>query len=186
MKQAIWIVVMVTGLAGCTTYSGPFDLTAMLADSSIYEASPPDQTVKLLVGDQQTAVAAEAIVTLLEDQVQAWNRGDLDGFMRHYWRSKNLIFVSDGNLLSGWQAVMDRYRQRYATKEQMGSLTFTGLRVFIAPPASARSNTSDAAYAAGRWQVIASDVTRQGSFALVFEKIDGAWKIVLDETTSDP
>ncbi len=35
------------------------------------------------------------ITQLLKDQDEAWNRGDLEGFVRPYEDSGNLVFVSD-------------------------------------------------------------------------------------------
>ena len=36
----------------------------------------------------------KAITTLLNDQVTAWNKGDLPGFMKGYWESDELTFFS--------------------------------------------------------------------------------------------
>src|SRR5437879_12391855 len=55
----------------------------------------------------------DAIRAVLDAQVAAWNRGDLEGFMAGYWKSENLTFMSGGTVTHGWQATMDRYRKRY-------------------------------------------------------------------------
>ena len=34
-----------------------------------------------------------AIRRLLQQQTEAWNRGDLEGFMQTYWKSDSLMFV---------------------------------------------------------------------------------------------
>ena len=43
MKRTTSIVAMLMCSAGCTSYSGPYNLTAMLADSSIFQASAEDR-----------------------------------------------------------------------------------------------------------------------------------------------
>jgi hypothetical protein len=55
----------------------------------------------------------EAVLTVLNDQVGAWNDGDLEGFMKGYWQSDELTFFSGGSVRQGWQETYDRYRWRY-------------------------------------------------------------------------
>src|ERR1700722_19464928 len=45
------------------------------------------------------------IRAVLEAQQQAWNRGDIDGFMSGYDRSESTAFVSEDKITRGWQAV---------------------------------------------------------------------------------
>ena len=45
-----------------------------------------------------------AIRAVLDSQVSAWNRGDLEGFMTGYWNSPDLTFFSAGTQTSGWDA----------------------------------------------------------------------------------
>jgi ketosteroid isomerase-like protein len=58
-------------------------------------------------------VSEEAIRKVLDDQVEAWNRGDLEGFMQGYWKSDELTFFSGGNVRRGWDETYDRYRKKY-------------------------------------------------------------------------
>src|SRR5688572_24112941 len=73
-----------------------------------------------------TAADHAAVLSLLERQRAAWNRGDLDGFLAGYLRGDDLIFTSGGQIRRGWQATRARYRQRYAASDRtgMGQLTF--------------------------------------------------------------
>jgi beta-aspartyl-peptidase (threonine type) len=57
--------------------------------------------------------AQEAVRTVLNDQVAAWNEGDLEGFMNGYWQSDELTFFSGGDVQNGWQKTYDRYRRKY-------------------------------------------------------------------------
>src|SRR5678815_476107 len=56
---------------------------------------------------------ARDIKAVLDRQVQAWNRRDLEGFMSGYWHSEQLTFYSGSTKTSGWQATIDRYRTKY-------------------------------------------------------------------------
>ncbi|MFC1476922.1 hypothetical protein ACFL6L_00475 [candidate division KSB1 bacterium] len=37
-----------------------------------------------------------AVTEVLEQQSEAWNRGDIEGYMSGYWQSESLSFVSGG------------------------------------------------------------------------------------------
>src|SRR5260370_10761224 len=82
---------------------------------------------------------------ILHAQQQAWNRGDIDGFMNGYARSKSTIFISEDTLRRGWETVRDRYKKKYSDRGKMGLLTFSDLEI---TPLS-----SDTAVVLGRWKL---------------------------------
>lgn len=45
----------------------------------------------------------EEIRKVIQDQADAWNRGDIEGYMRGYWNSEETLFISGGNLTRGYQ-----------------------------------------------------------------------------------
>jgi ketosteroid isomerase-like protein len=111
-------------------------------------------------------------------QVEAWNRGDLDGFMAGYWKSPDLVFFSNGTGTRGWQATLDRYRARYqAEGKQMGSLDFPELDVVALGP--------DAVMARGRWRLKMPDGKESsGMTSVVFRKLPEGWRIVHDHSSA--
>ncbi|HEV8070732.1 MAG TPA: sugar-binding protein [Planctomycetaceae bacterium] len=116
----------------------------------------------------------DALESIVSEQAAAWNRGDIDGFMRHYWKSEDLTFSSGGHTTRGWQTTKDNYKVRYPTRERMGQLTFDHLEVF---PLG-----ETAALLLGHWRLDRTGPVG-GNFSLVFRKIDGAWVIVHDHTS---
>ena len=62
--------------------------------------------------------ASAGVRAVLAAQVEAWNRGDLEGYMAGYWKSPDLVFFSNGQETRGWQATLDRYRARYQARSQ--------------------------------------------------------------------
>ena len=58
--------------------------------------------------NSRDAKAIAAIRAVLDAQVAAWNRGDIEGFMDGYWRSPETVFVSGDTVTHGWQTVLDR------------------------------------------------------------------------------
>lgn len=117
-----------------------------------------------------------AIAGVLDTQVEAWNRGDLETFMEGYWNSPDLVFTSGGRVQRGWQTTLDRYRAAYGERtETMGRLMFTDLEV--------NELERESAWVLGRWRLETDAEPRGGVFSLVFRRIDGRWLIVHDHTT---
>ncbi|MGK2859359.1 MAG: YybH family protein [Thermoanaerobaculia bacterium] len=122
--------------------------------------------------------AEETILSLITEQAEAWNRGDLEGFMDGYLKSDELVFTSGSRIRRGWQVTFDAYRKRYGTaKETMGKLTFSKLEV--------RPLGEDAAWVLGRWDLAGPKEASGGIFTLVMRRIDGTWLVVHDHTSSD-
>lgn len=123
------------------------------------------------------AASAAAVRAVLDAQVEAWNRGDLEAFMAGYWRSPDLVFQSGSTVTRGWQATLERYRKRYQSEgKEMGRLRFEELDV---QPLGA-----DAAFIRGRWRLTMKDGSEpNGLFTLLARRIDGEWKIVHDHTS---
>lgn len=116
-----------------------------------------------------------AVRAVLDAQVDAWNRGDIEGYMAGYWRSEETVFVSGDSLTRGWQTVLARYKKNYDSREKMGTLTFSDLE--ITPIGT------DAAIAIGRWHLQRAKDEPQGRFTLIFRKTRQGWRIVHDHTS---
>lgn len=117
----------------------------------------------------------EAVLAELFKQQDCWNEGDIDCFMNGYWNSDSLVFVSGEKISFGWQKVTDNYKAKYSSKELMGTLTFDIDKTEQLSP--------DAMVVLGSWNLKRSDVDFGGKFSLLWRKIDGEWKIVIDHTS---
>ena len=121
--------------------------------------------------------AAQQVRGVLDRQVEAWNRRDLEGFMRGYWRSEELSFFSGATKLAGWQATIARYRQRYQGEgREMGQLDFSELQIETLGPR--------AAFVRGHWHLKLTNGDVGGIFTLIFKRFPDGWKIVHDHTSS--
>jgi uncharacterized protein (TIGR02246 family) len=121
--------------------------------------------------------AESAIRKVLDDQVSAWNKGDIDAFMQGYQDSPETTFIGK-TVHHGWQQVLERYKHDYSSKEARGTLEFSDLSV--------RLLGANYAIATGRYHLTRSaagggDAT--GIFSLVWEKSAAGWKIILDHTS---
>jgi ketosteroid isomerase-like protein len=112
---------------------------------------------------------------ILERQAEAWNRGDIDGFMQDYWQSEELTFSSGGQTRQGWTATRERYRANYPTRAEMGTLRFTVNQTQMLG--------TDAGLVLGQWDLARASGPIGGNFSLVFRRIDGRWVIVHDHTS---
>lgn len=118
---------------------------------------------------------ADEVRAVLDAQVAAWNRGDIDGFMQGYWRSEKTEFVSASGVVRGWQGVRDRYRRNYPDKSAMGHLTFSGLEITVL--------SADAALVLGHWQLEREHDHPGGVFTLIFRRFPEGWKVIHDHTS---
>ena len=125
---------------------------------------------------------AQAIKNVLEQQVAAWNRGDIPQFMAGYWKSDDLEFVNSAGIFQGWQDVLKRYQHSYPNRAAMGKLTFSGLEIHVLCPHTA--------YVVGRFRLDREKDGQkdhpEGVFTLIFRKFPDGWRIVNDHTTQFP
>jgi ketosteroid isomerase-like protein len=121
-------------------------------------------------------VAADtaAIRKTLADQVEAWNRGDLDAYMQGYWNSPALKFISGASVTTGWAETLARYKARYDTAAKRDHLAFTKLEVQLLGP--------DAALATGHWR-LERGAPVEGEFSLTLRRLPDGWRIVVDHTS---
>ncbi len=126
--------------------------------------------------DKKEADGEKEIRHVLGDQVAAWNKGDLTGFMAGYWNSKDLTFYSGKDKRQGWEETLQRYKMRYQGEgKEMGTLTFAELEVKLLG--------EDYAVVKGRWNVEMKKEKLDGLFTLIMRRTDKGWKIVHDHTS---
>ncbi len=137
--------------------------------------------VPLVAEAQKKAAGPESdIRAVLDAQVAAWNRGDVEAFMVGYWKSEKTTFLSSSGVSRGWQALLERYKRSYPDKKTMGTLAFSDLEINMLG--------RDAAFILGHW---ALDREKDGKpdhpggvFTLVARKFPDGWRIVSDHTSS--
>ncbi len=146
---------------------------ALVSCLAAYALCACASTSKPIMTDEQIASEVRAV---MQAQQAAWNRGDIEGFMDGYERAETTTFVSGDQLIRGWQTVLERYKQQYGSREQMGTLTFAELSIKPIGP--------DLALADGRWQLKRANDAPHGRFTLIFRHTESGWRIIHDTTTS--
>jgi ketosteroid isomerase-like protein len=113
-----------------------------------------------------------AILQVMKDQEQAWDAGDVRGFMEGY--ADSVCFIGRRGRTCGKEAVTANYLKSYPDKAAMGDLTFDGLEVL---PAG-----EDHAWCTGRWQLVRAADTLGGGFSLFWQRTPKGWCILRDHT----
>jgi beta-aspartyl-peptidase (threonine type) len=120
-----------------------------------------------------------AIRAVITAQVNAWNQHDLEGFMAGYWNSPDLTFFSGVTETHGWQATLERYREKYQSAgTEMGKLEFKDLQVEMLGP--------DAAFVRGKFVLTLSNGKQpHGLFTLIFRQFPEGWRIIHDHSSGE-
>jgi len=132
----------------------------------------------LCAAPEQPPNSVAEIKPVLHAQQDAWNRGDIDGFMNGYARAPSTVFVSEDEVRRGWETVRERYRQKYSDRAKMGTLTFSDIEITMLSP--------EAALVLGRWRLKRANDEPHGRFTLIFKRLPEGWRIVHDHTSAAP
>lgn len=115
------------------------------------------------------------ILAVLKQQSEAWNKGDLNAFMKGYWKNDTLMFIGKNGVTYGYNNTLENYKKSYSDTTKMGQLFFDILQI---------RRLSDAYYfVVGKWTLKRTIGNLSGHYSLVFRKIDGKWYIVADHSS---
>ena len=114
----------------------------------------------------------KAILKILGDQKAAWNRGDVEVFMKGYWENDSLMFIGKSGVTYGWTNTLNNYKKGYPDTAAMGKLDFTIIK--------AERLSKEYYHVVGKWHLKRSIGDLDGHFTLLFRKINGHWVIVED------
>lgn len=127
-----------------------------------------------LISFSQDKESAE-IIQLLHTQDEAWNNGDIEGFMQTYWNSDSLIFIGKNGPKYGWQQTLSNYKKGYPDTAAMGKLHFDLIEI--------KKLSSKYYFVIGKWYLQRSVGDINGSFTLLLKKIKGKWLIIADHSS---
>lgn len=108
-------------------------------------------------------------------QQQCWNNGDIECFMQYYWNSDSLMFIGKNGITYGWKNTLDNYQKRYPDKAAMGVLNFEIIKTSII--------TESDMHLIGKWLLTREKDSPGGYFTLLWKKINGEWKIIMDHSS---
>ena len=133
----------------------------------------------LLLGAAATSMsqskAEREVLAILDRQTAAWNRGDLEGFMKGYWENDSLMYIGRSGVTYGFTPTLSNYRKNYGELARMGNLKFDILHV--------KRLSSKYIHVVGRWSLRRSAGDVGGHYTLLFRRMRGEWVIVSDHSS---
>ena len=112
---------------------------------------------------------------LLNSQTEAWNRGNIDDFMKGYWENDSLMFIGKSGITYGWTNTLNNYKRGYPDTAAMGKLTFKLLSV--------KRLSKKYYHVVGQWHLKRSIGDAGGHYNLLLQKINGRWVIIADHSS---
>ena len=112
---------------------------------------------------------------LLLQQTEAWNRGDINGFMHTYWENDSLMFIGKDAVTWGWKNTLEHYKKGYPDKETMGQLSFEIVQI--------KRLSAEYFFVVGKWMLNRNAGDLSGHYNLLMKRIKGEWKIIADHSS---
>jgi len=113
-----------------------------------------------------------AVRDVMNEQEEAWDRGDIPGFMAGY--AAEVCFISAKGTTCGRDSVTAHNLRTYPDRTAMGDLEFGIGEVLLAGNAHA--------WCTGTWKLHRSDDTLGGGFSLLWVRTPQGWRILRDHT----
>ncbi len=129
--------------------------------------------VPFLVAGQTKAETK--IRQLLNNQTEAWNRGDIKGFMNGYWENDSLMFIGKSGVTYGWTNTLNNYIKGYPDTAAMGKLHFDLISI--------QRLSGKYYHVVGRWHLKRTIGDLGGHYNLLLRKIKGEWVIIADHSS---
>jgi len=120
----------------------------------------------------------DEVRTLIKNSEEAWNRGDLVAFASAYEDAPDTTFIGREVTRGGTQAILERYRRTYPTRDAMGKLAFSEIEI--------RMLAADVALATGKYELkrtAAGGGDASGRFTLILRRSAAGWKIIHDHSS---
>ena len=133
----------------------------------------------ILVSTAYSAVKTDPLTEVksaLQNQVAAWNAGDLEKAMGFYWNSPEMLWISKQGIQKGYQPVLEGYRKDFADKSKMGVYSYESL--FI----DRLSTTS--VYYVFKWKIELNGKRLMGGISSqIWKPIGGRWVITSEHAS---
>jgi hypothetical protein len=121
--------------------------------------------------------SCEEINVLMYEQEESWNKGNIEDFMKKYWRNDSLIFIGKSGINYGWNKTTSNYKKSYPSQNLMGLLHFNNIKCL---PINDTTHIIS-----GQWNIFRLDSSKNvgGYYSLMWIKKEDGWRIVYDHTS---
>jgi hypothetical protein len=122
-------------------------------------------------GDPQSQVKVA-----LDEQVRAWNSGELEKAMAYYWNSTDMLWINRAGVSKGYQPVLEDYLKSYTDRSQMGTYSYTPLHIQTLSP--------ELVYFVFKWKIEVKDKKPMGGVSSqIWKKINKSWVVVSEHAS---
>jgi uncharacterized protein (TIGR02246 family) len=114
----------------------------------------------------------QQVYEVLLKMLDRWNAHDIEGYLKVYWKSPELLVVVDSEQFNGWQQLHDSYFNGYPDPGAMGFIQPKRIQVKLLRPDLALALT---------WWSISFPSSQQkivGNTTMDLQKFDNEWKII--------
>lgn len=113
------------------------------------------------------------ILKVIEDEVEAWNRGDIEGYVQFYTPDDSCRMIYSSGITYGRDSILAFYK-KYWPKEKMGKLTLDQTTM--------ERVSENYYFVTGRFTVVNGDKTIKGRYSSLMKKVNGKWYIYTDHS----
>ena len=152
----------------------PWLLAFSLSASPLQESDPGSGATQTATPSYSAEV--QAITQEIASQYQAWNARDLDGYMAPFWRSPQLIYVVDSDVVIGWDNVCGLIHREYPPGLDAGHPILERLQVKMVNP--------DTAVSVEWWTVHFQNADVHGNTSSAWKKLPEGWRAIECHTSS--
>ncbi len=117
----------------------------------------------------------QAIRKILDNQIKEWNNNNLDKFMVGYWENDSLVFIGKNGPVYGYNNALNNYKKNYKDSAARGKLSFEIVSI--------KKLSNDYYFVTGKFFLKRSIGDAKGVYTLLFKKINGEWKIIVDHSS---
>ena len=153
----------------------PIVLAITLNSSELVSNSSPIPGIVAPMGSEVQRTDAEEIADLVTRQFAAWNRHDIDGYMKVFWGSPLLVFAVEGEVWVGWDQVKASLIHEYSDRERMGNSMLERLQTNIV--------STETALTVEWWSTMFGVAKVRGFTTLVWHKFSNGWRIIEGHST---
>ena len=153
----------------------PVVLAITLNSSELLSSSSTIPGMGVPMGSAVQRSDTEEIADLVARQFAAWNRHDIDGYMKVFWGSPLLVFAVEGEVWVGWDQVRANLIHQYSDRERMGNSMLERLQTNIV--------STETALTVEWWSTMFGATKVRGFTTSAWYKFSNGWRIIEGHTS---
>ena len=152
----------------------PWILAFALSSAPMQESDPAALLPPTASPDYSAEI--KQITGQIAKQYEAWSAHDIDGYMAPFWKSPQLIYVVDSEVIIGWDGAYGMVRRDFPNAQDAGNPVLERLQVNVI--------SADAAVSVEWWTVHFRGTDVHGNTSSAWRKFPEGWRTIECHTSS--